>query len=1085
MPDITDKKLHITPPHKIYGADSALIFPFKLFHKKIFSFLFQKSFLKKRAYKNFQFNGRRILTSWNALHGAELFFKKFVLASRISSFIHPVRYIKFSLNNNLRAFTCAVLRFCSHHLHILFGFSLRSARAKAFSVGFYFLGIFSRLIGVKSFSVCSSYFLSVFSLGMVIFFLGIPSPSFGDGEACNVTNGFRNNPACPSGDLCVFEGGSLNGICRTCPCSAANGSAGYVYTILYGCVPRFDCGSGILIGTTYNDGFGNTCSAIACTQGVHTHADINSCGYCGSATTSCTVDSDCPTGQKCAYLLNQEGNYPSASSLDKKCVDPTSTCPCGVDYTYITNMGVLGSAFAAQGITTGSGCAKICTESGGKSSHFQYLTHPSGARVMCSPRPSATCPVGQTKQCDGTCTASTCTPACQPDEDCTACGTCMPKCRSDQVRNATTCACECPSGYTNTDSCKNEVCALDSCATGKGIKISTTDGSQSCHSGGSNACPSGLEEITFGDVTFCLGEKPAGSGQYVYPDGVARSLCTGSDEMRLPGDNYTNCNTCCGSTQELCGGICVAQCRIDQIRDPATCQCICPSGETEIDGECTSTTCNPTKPSTFVPGAQCSYDYEGKVDDKSTWEIDPIESIKESALKRTFCENPGEKCYYSYQQQGSFNSGDVNYHGTCVKPSEENDPSYMKALCHYHCGSTDPICNSFDQNSSAINHRGRRTITWNRKDGSVSQDVSQKAARLTCTTCPYGTYTNEDTNILGGRDCEGCKNLNTTCPDTEDFMHYKGNKVSSTQSWCYNACEKYQGLVNLLHNNKWSKGIYWHRGDYSIYPICEISGERRGYEKNGSCQSACPPGQLLTCRGCLDCGPGKVLCGKTCVINSDGTATPSNCCVPECTGGRIMDNDCTCICPDSNKEWCAGTNQCVDLCKNGKIRDPSTCTCACEPPKTVQAHLNGDCGYPPPPPPQYDRTILDTFGGNPAVPSGMWASSFNLQGSPAFRSVYTIGRADRPDFICWKKTTTTGAVDTILPHYFCPERQSCALGEDCPCQTVHGKEVPDTYCDYANMDPMRGYSEPEPVQGAVDHPINVGVKSITINVVPP
>ena len=986
------------------------------------------------------------------------FLKRLVLASCIFSFIHPVECVKnfkFSLYNNLRAFTCAVLRFCSHHLHILFGFSLRSARAKAFSSVLISSVSFSRTASAKALSFCFSYFLSVFSLGMVIFFLGIPAPSFG----------YPCIPACTGSETCtpVITNAMTQHQCfdstAACPCGA-----GSVYRNIppatLGVTPH-TCGTMCItqFGRSSRTGAFNFCAGYGCPDG-----EVMSCrGVCGPpALTSCTTDSDCSSGEVCSKKATI-----GSSALTGNCVDPNLSCPCGKDYIYDT------TSYPGQGEV----CLEICTNVNGRST--KALIHSvGGTQTVSCPIGVNECSAGQTMDCKGNCIAQTCTPACQPDEDCVN-GTCMTKCRSDQVRNATTNACECPSGYTNTDSCNNEICALDSCATGKGIKISTTDGSQSCHTGGSNACPSGLEEITFGDVTFCLGENSAGSGQYVYPDGVARSLCTGSDEMRLPGDNYTNCNTCCGSTQDRCGGICVAQCRTDQVRNTTTCACECSSGYVEQNGACVALT-------NFVPGKRCSFDYEPKIDD-SVWEIDPSERIKKSAIPKTFCGNPnsntqGDKCYYSYQQHGWFAGGGNNYFGTCVTQQEENDPSYMKALCHYHCGSTDPVCSSFTKNSSAVVYGGRRTITWNRTDGSASQDVSQKAARLTCTKCS----TPNEINVLGGGDGMGCKNLEQspkTCSDNKDFVVYAGGKYKSWPE-CRNTCEAFQDYVNLkLSGGKYSQGMYWHRGDYYLYPTCEISGERRGYEKNGSCQSACPPGQLLTCTGCLNCGPGKVLCGKTCVINSDGTATPSNCCVPECTGGRIMDNDCTCICPDPNKEWCSGTNQCVDLCKNGKVRDPSACTCGCPTGQTVQS--NGNCGVTQTRVPNTGQTTLDTFGGNPAVPSGMWASSFNLQGSPAFRSVYTIGRADRPDFICWKKTTTTGAVDTILPHYFCPERQSCALGEDCPCQTVHGKEVPDTYCDYANMDPMRGYSEPEPVQGAVDHPINVGVKSITINVVPP
>lgn len=78
---------------------------------------------------------------------------------------------------------------------------------------------------------------------------------------------------------------------------------------------------------------------------------------------------------------------------------------------------------------------------------------------------------------------------------------------------------------------------------------------------------------------------------------------------------------------------------------------------------------------------------------------------------------------------------------------------------------------------------------------------------------------------------------------------------------------------------------------------------------------------------------------------------------------------------------------------------------------------------------------------------------FSYGGPLSFYSVYSIGSAEKPNYIC-----KSAKNHESFPDLFCPPITECysdLTKTSCLCQDVTGKEVPDTKCDYANIDPMR------------------------------
>ena len=234
-------------------------------------------------------------------------------------------------------------------------------------------------------------------------------------------------------------------------------------------------------------------------------------------------------------------------------------------------------------------------------------------------------------------------------------------------------------------------------------------------------------------------------------------------------------------------------------------------------------------------------------------------------------------------------------------------------------------------------------------------------------------------------------------------------------------------------------------------------------------------------RSCGSCGcsSGTATCKKdttTCAAGKTWSHSLCSCvCTRKCTGGNQLDtNSCTCV---------ASTVPCPTSCANGCYANsavciPSHCTPACTGCKscingTCETHCNAQqvCD-------QADNRCKLKVGGT-ALPPGLTApnpsttplpsvtsanpalgkvialpnSAINIQGEQTVRSIYSIGRTDRPDYLCWQKASNTQY--KLRLDYFCPSSKECPYGMKCPCRNASNQTVKNTLCQYATLDPLR------------------------------
>ena len=116
--------------------------------------------------------------------------------------------------------------------------------------------------------------------------------------------------------------------------------------------------------------------------------------------------------------------------------------------------------------------------------------------------------------------------------------------------------------------------------------------------------------------------------------------------------------------------------------------------------------------------------------------------------------------------------------------------------------------------------------------------------------------------------------------------------------------------------------------------------------------------------------------------------------------------------------------------------------------------------------------------GNPPIVDLSIPRTFNVHGDPAVRSTYSIGRTDRPDYVCYAyKIENRRELRIQQPSAMCPKMDECTLDKKnrCLCQTLQSGNYVDitaenngprvgegtryrglnTYCEYANLDPLR------------------------------
>ena len=83
-------------------------------------------------------------------------------------------------------------------------------------------------------------------------------------------------------------------------------------------------------------------------------------------------------------------------------------------------------------------------------------------------------------------------------------------------------------------------------------------------------------------------------------------------------------------------------------------------------------------------------------------------------------------------------------------------------------------------------------------------------------------------------------------------------------------------------------------------------------------------------------------------------------------------------------------------------------------------------------------------------------SNVSMVGRKYYRSRFTVGRADRPDYICHKLDASGNIVEGgFLPQYLCPSLTICPYGTQCACTKSTGESVKDTRCEYAYVNPLR------------------------------
>ena len=181
------------------------------------------------------------------------------------------------------------------------------------------------------------------------------------------------------------------------------------------------------------------------------------------------------------------------------------------------------------------------------------------------------------------------------------------------------------------------------------------------------------------------------------------------------------------------------------------------------------------------------------------------------------------------------------------------------------------------------------------------------------------------------------------------------------------------------------------------------------------------------------------------------------------------------------------------ICGNPAPSACGTCTKTCTDNNGVVVTYNCDADKPSqcdPEPIVVNSVIPPTLGGIPSPIDAITLSSYNIHGAPAFTSVYSIGRADRPSYICFKNSTDN-TKKIWEPRYHCPDfRGNCARGKDnCPCINIKtGKSISGTFCEYANMEPLRNEGKSSTVStkdNSWEQAVSTKAMSVIVRTSPP
>ncbi len=210
-----------------------------------------------------------------------------------------------------------------------------------------------------------------------------------------------------------------------------------------------------------------------------------------------------------------------------------------------------------------------------------------------------------------------------------------------------------------------------------------------------------------------------------------------------------------------------------------------------------------------------------------------------------------------------------------------------------------------------------------------------------------------------------------------------------------------------------------------------------------------------------------------------------------------------CKCPNNSPKPASGICSVAVTCTDGSA--PSGVCC----PDGNAMPVGGAC-CPDGSAIEQDGTCDTGIVGDPPVVDLAFPRTFNVHGSDSIQSVYTIGRADRPDYVCiaHKKVNNKEVRMRQYSAYCPPINKKCNLDKKnrCFCKALkNGKYVDitsaengprigeavryvgfDTYCEYAGIDPLRLEDRMQPV--TIESQTNVlsqTIKTVTTTVVVP
>ena len=598
------------------------------------------------------------------------------------------------------------------------------------------------------------------------------------------------------------------------------------------------------------------------------------------------------------------------------------------------------------------------------------------------------------------------------------------------------------------------------------------------------------------------------------------------------GDACTSDSNCEPTTEKCVDGECRKRCTLGEARN-------CAWNELCFDGSC---------------HLRCAFDYDSRIG--SDWTVAEGNPL---LIKSLFCKSDKPQCVYMRPRGGSstVNSDLRGVTGFTFGVCVADHTTKQTELCKTFCG-TGTGCNPI----AGGKVRDVKWKNPSDSSGTI-RTIGANGYLISCSAfCSADKYlTIADKN--SGENCKEtstCNHQNNVgknrVPHFYPFYRPPAGP-DSQQVQCMNICEAYDNNsplgVLLWKGNNNSKdpttpfldnantgNFSANKSNHAVYAVCDSSSTRKrdGYGTNtgtkastvgfsqsttSTCTNVCPVGKEIVCDRCVPSCPD--INGKRQEFTGDGrwnvrlldeeqgqtgvdnhhTEYCKPVCDPAANEVRSTKEPYECECK-TGYSLCGSPGTCEQNCPHaGQIKEGGCTLSSCKCPEgetlvTDPASPSGQkCGRTAGKITVPNTIGLPMTGGLPLRLSGIMPSSYNMQGEAAFRSVYTVGRADRPDYICWKNTETKGHDDpahdhskcVMMPNLLCLGKKICptsnAQAKKCPCRepTADRGPVENTFCDYAHQDPMRLEHTGHKAQGLADSPIDVKMLSINVNVVPP